>query len=521
MSRRVAILPACALALALSAGTPGSGAASAACATGPPMAFGPAGYVDRTRAGGEPTVTAHPNGTLLYSAHAGTTHFYSPAAADTTTSAFFENYEGQVYSWYSTDNGENWTFSPRRIPDNFPLSGFSDPDFAIDTAGNVYLSEINLINVAMSKSSDTGKTWRLQNFFAQTMTDRQWSEADEKDVVYLVGNAFAGGTSTNPAGNIGHFLYKSKDGGQTFTPGQADEPGLGDIRVDQSDGTLYETRYDPETGNFAMGAFRRARKDDLTPEVHTIAAGVGMRSHWPAFDLDSEGNLYVVWDETGDGEAHRASGIWYAYSTTRGRTWSAPVRIDAGDKTDIWPWIAAGDAGRVAVAWFEATKHVPGDDAEAAGDHGWRLMAAQSLNGLGCDASQVPGFRITAATPPIHFGTVCMGGTVCQAQAIDRRLGDYFTIDVDGAGRLVAAYSDTREGGSVALPGFVRQIGGPSFHASSPGLAKPKTPRTNVLGRRQGGRLASTGLDPWDAGAQGVLLLASAAALRRRLRGAR
>jgi hypothetical protein len=76
---------------------------------------------------------------------------------------------------------------------------------------------------------------------------------------------------------------------------------------------------------------------------------------------------------------------------------------------------------------------------------------------------------VTKATPaPFHVGTVCMGGTVCQAEVVDRRLGDYFTIDVDTNGNLVAAYSDTRQGGSVALPAFLKQSGGTSF------LTKPK-----------------------------------------------
>jgi hypothetical protein len=61
-----------------------------------------------------------------------------------------------------------------------------------------------------------------------------------------------------------------------------------------------------------------------------------------------------------------------------------------------------------------------------------------------------------------------MGGTTCQAQLIDRRLGDYFTIDIDTTGALVAAYSDTRQGGAVALPAFLRQTGGTSFFKGPP-----------------------------------------------------
>ena len=61
-----------------------------------------------------------------------------------------------------------------------------------------------------------------------------------------------------------------------------------------------------------------------------------------------------------------------------------------------------------------------------------------------------------------------MGGTTCQAQLIDRRLGDYFTIDIDTTGALVAAYSDTRQGGAVSLPAFLRQTGGTSFFKGPP-----------------------------------------------------
>jgi hypothetical protein len=63
----------------------------------------------------------------------------------------------------------------------------------------------------------------------------------------------------------------------------------------------------------------------------------------------------------------------------------------------------------------------------------------------------------------MHRGTICQGGTVFQAEGIDRRLGDFFTIEVDNTGRMWGGYSDTRQGGAVALPAFVRQNGGPTL----------------------------------------------------------
>ncbi|MGH2955955.1 MAG: sialidase family protein [Solirubrobacterales bacterium] len=431
------------------------------------MTFAPQTYVDTERAGGEPTVEMHPDGTLLYGSHAGTTHFFAPAAADEDTAAFAQHYRNQTYLYWSDDAGATWNYVDRLPPDNAPGSGFSDPDWAIDAAGNVYESEINLVNVAMSKSTDSGRSYTLQNFFAQTITDRQWSEADLEDHVYLVGNAFAGGTfPTDPVGHVGHTLYKSVDGGQTFSAGEPDPGGLGDLQVDKSTGTLYEANL--SGGTLAMAAFRSARDGNFSEadrELNTIATGVDMEitSHWPSLDVDPSGNVYITWSEDGGGD--REAGVYYSSSTDEGRTWAEPTLVDPGsDGTDIWPWLAVGDDGRVAVSWLEADVVLPNHDAQTPGDHGWRIIAAQTLDGTGCGKSSTPGFSSTVATPdPVHPGTICTGGTICQAQGVDRRLGDYFSIEIDNDGRMWAGYSDTRQGGAVALPGFVRQDGGPSF----------------------------------------------------------
>ncbi|HVE99140.1 MAG TPA: hypothetical protein VNA12_08165 [Mycobacteriales bacterium] len=441
--------------------TPATAAGSCA-APSQPMRFDEPGYVDLTRAGGEPIIFTHPDGTLLYGSHAGTTHFFTPASADEQIAAFAGNYRGQTYYYWSDDHGRTWNYVDRTLPPDSTFgSGFSDPEFAYDTAGNVYVSEINLANISMSKSEDRGRSYQEQNLFAQTVTDRQWTEGDEENVVYIIANSFGGGTfPTQPAGNTGHFLYKSKDGGKTFSPGQADDAGLGDIRVDKKDGTLYETQYN---GNeLIMRVFRNARQDDLSFEDFVITDGVSMLAHWPAFDLDPAGNLYITWDESGNGD--RPAGIYYAYSVDRGKTWSTPLRLDKDANTDIWPWLAVGDEGRVAVAWFAADTELPNHNAETTGTHGWTVEASQSLNGLGCLSSPTPAFRnVTAVPDAIHTGTICQGGTTCQAALIDRRLGDYFSIEIAGDGNLVLAYSDTRMGGPVALPGFTRQNDGPSF----------------------------------------------------------
>ena len=656
----------------------GSSAASAAppvaapgktCPKPAALSFAEPTYVDTDRAGGEPLVATLPDGRLLYSAHAGTTHFFTPEAANPGTSAFVENYEGQTYIWTSDDNGKTWEFRPRLVapdgvpasgfsdpevaidsdgnvyfseinlanvavsssqdngstynlenffgavmtdrqwmeadrpgelyfvanafgggtgtppnpslghfiskstdggktftqnipnpgtgafvenytnqtyvwtsddngktwqfrprflpPDNAPFTGFSDPEVAIDSAGNVYFSEINLANVAVSKSEDNSETYKLQNFFGAILTDRQWMEADRENELYFVANAFGGGTGTPPGTGTGHYIAKSTDGGKTFTKNVPDVEGgdgIGDIRVDKRTGTVYETHhpsYGGGPGVLSMAAFRNAREGDLKPETHQIAEGVSSVSHWPAFDLDPEGNLYIVWDE--DGRGDREAGIYFASSKDGARTWSAPVRVDKNANTDIWPWLAVGDKGRVALSWLEADVSLPNHDAETPGDHGWRIMGAATTTGLGCAGGKAPTFSVATATKePVHTGTICQGGTTCQAQLIDRRLGDYFSMEVDGTGAMYMGYSDTRTPAAVSLPGFVRQSGGPSLLApkSAPGKAPTATTgqpaRPVQPARAAGGALPATGataLLPWSGA---FLLLGLGLALRRR-----
>lgn len=530
------------------------GAAAGSCAAPTQTPEFEEAIIDTERAGGEPIVTTLDDGTLLWGSHAGTTHFYTPGAPDPDTESFLRNYNGQTYYYFSEDDGKTWEYVERPpIPNEdlatlqgVPASGFSDPEFAVDAAGQVYISEINLANVAVSKSVDGGRTYGVANPLAFTITDRQWMAADAKDVLYMTGNGFAGGSfPRNAVGNVGHFLAKSTDGGVTWSEAITSNPnGVADIQVEPKTGTLYEISANPD-GTFGMAAFRNIRgengpaaADFSEPEITTIAEGVGyagvQRLIDPSFDMDSEGNLYVVWTENGQGDAGRPFGIYYSYSTDGNKTWADPIRIDPDTDTDIWPWIAVGDPGKVAIVYLAVDRQLEDDNAElATDDDGWNVFLAHTQTGLGCDAGGTPGFDIVqASAKPVHFGTICMGGTVCQAELVDRRLGDYFANEIDGNGRTYISVSNTaveEAGGAVALPMVIRQVSGPTFAEPDPdkdpdggvdpdddgrdpddgsGTGPDDDARDPVLPATGGG--ITVGL--------GLLLMASGAVLRRRTR---
>ena len=444
-------------------------------------------YIDEGRAGGEPILTVHPDGQLLWGSHAGTTHFYSPASPSPTSGAFVENYQGQTY-YYVSEDGATFDFVSRTPIDaadvqaiaGVPLSGFSDPEFAIDQAGNVYISEINLANVAVSKSTDGGRTYTLQNVFAFTGSDRQWMAADRENELYMSANGFGGGPfpgepaptedghTPGPVGNLGHFLAKSTDGGQTWNGASyTNTEGIGDLQIDQQRGILYELA--ESGGALSIARYPKVRDEltNFTVEKFTIVEGLGLtavqRLIDPTLDIDADGNLYVVWSDNGSGEGGRAEGVYYAYSTDRGETWSAPLRVDPDDRDIVWPWLAVGAPGNVAIGWLQSDQAT---DAVLPGEAGgtaakWDVAVAVTTTGLGCGGDAVPGFAVTtASSEPIHTGTICQHGTTCQTDLTDRRLGDYFSLEVDQDGRIHVAVSDTRQGGAVALPLHIRQTSG-------------------------------------------------------------
>jgi len=323
----------------------------------------------------------------------------------------------------------------------------------------------------VSKSEDGGHSYELVNVFSFTSSDRQWMAADGDGELYMTANGFGGGSFPSSAvGNLGHFMAKSTDGGLTWgAASTTNSNGVGDIQIDHDRGILYEMTASGNSLQIARFPNIREESTDFTVEWFTIADGVSMsgvqRLIDPTFDLDADGNLYATWSDNPGGDAE-GQGIFYAWSTDQGETWSQPQKVDVGAEDDVWPWITAGAPGNVAVSWLQSSEATAAQlGGEAGGEAAeWHVMIAHTDTGLGCEDGEAAGFRIAQATSePIHTGTICQHGTTCQTDLTDRRLGDYFSIEADGEGKLHVAVSDTRQGGAVALPLHVRQVGGPTL----------------------------------------------------------
>src|SRR5881398_676145 len=286
--------------LALSCGL---ASANAAAPSGP--TFAPPVYVDQQLAGGEPEVFADTlHGTLIYTAHEGTTHLYRDGIVTSPWGdfAFVSNYCNQVNVWTSPDGGANW-YRDRYLGTQCPTSpaintGFSDPDLTQDAGGRVYNTGIDLVNDALFSSIDGGKTW-----------DKGTADCHDGDRPWLAGgkaSQVGRGTDTLEGSGSGHTVFTSTDGGNTCSAsGIADTGSLADggswtafgkLYYDKLNGSLVEPAiFDHGDGSFGVGiSTMPAGGSSFTP--HEGVRGTSLYAHWPAVAIDAAGTVYVTWD---------------------------------------------------------------------------------------------------------------------------------------------------------------------------------------------------------------------------------
>jgi hypothetical protein len=482
---RLATAVAGALAVLAAVSLPAHGGTTGATST--KVRFGAPIYVDQELAGGEPEAIATGNGTLVYTAHEGTTHLFRDGVlgAPGGDGDFITNYRNQVNIWYSHDGGVNW----RRVNWNdsgffsnpAQNTGFSDPDLTLDEAGNLYNTGIDLANDALFSSQDGGVTWPTGT--AQCHDgDRPWLAGGKANEVYLATNTLEGPGS-------GHMVFRSTDAGASCglvgVSDSGDGPqgtsytGEGKLYYNHLDGTLIEPAlFDFPDGRFGLGVSTLANASKAfdsgtaTFRPHIAVAGTSMLAHWPAIAIDSAGTIYLTWDTSvrkagtsggcaGD-ETPLANSIMLTYSKDGGTTWSKPITVAHPGTTVLWPWLVAGSAGNVSVVWYQYDR-VTDPDCGTGKVYVYDANVYHATNGPSIT-------KVNAAGRPVHEGGICQGGTTCVATGQDRRLGDYLTNAIDQNGCVIIATGDTRlldpaTGAPLptARPLFIKQSAGPSL----------------------------------------------------------
>jgi len=468
--RRVVLLP---LAL-LAAGLPLAGAALGAQPTcgsqvkAPPLSFGKRVYIDKNRAGGEPVSVVAQDGSISVSAHAGTTHIYKDPSALPGASDFVKGYSNETLNWRSTDGGKTWTYIGLPVvgAHTATSTGFSDPDYAMDAGGRIYNTEIDLANVSVFSSGDDGQTYSRGNPEV-TSGDRPWLTGGHENEVYLYVNTL-------------QQIFRSTDGGVTWTM-QSEGNSQG------PDAKMYIDPANPKTG--LIGPHN--------PQGVAISKDQGKT--WKAYDganlgptvdffgavaVDKAGYVYRAAaggykspaDKTADGA------VTFNYFDRKTNKWAdEPVTLPTGEGDMLWPWVVAGDNGRVAVAWLQ---NKPGKPDQ------FYMYVAQTMNAHGTWVTCANGSKkfvkpkftvVNASKTPVHNGPICLNGTDCNLSPSfpdgDRRLGDFYTINFDKNGKLFVVGGDTTLPNPVGGP---KPVGNPIFIGatkSGPMLARPMSVR--------------------------------------------
>ncbi len=428
----------------------------------PPLTFAPKVYIDADRSGGEPVAITAEDGSILVSAHAGTTH-YQPDGGHVPGSADFAvGYFNQTLNWRSVDFGESWEYvgiaGTGQGPHSLTSTGFSDPDFAMDQAGTIYNVEIDLVNTAVFSSRDDGQSFLLAHPEVWP-GDRPWLVANEADEVFLYVN-------------LPKQFLRSRDGGVTWLP-------LGSPPFDDKPVTDPANPDDGIIGPIAGGTGISISADDGESwTTHNLSAsGVATpRTTGPFVNVaaDSAGNAYIPYasgytgpnDKTADGRVHVSA---FDRDTERWTVTEIDVEEQLGYAHDAqWPWAIAGDDGRVAITWLGTGPDLA--TGEYNDDHMY-LYAAYSMNanGTDCDGDGVnegpARWSVARATEePIHIGQLCTG-TGCNALGNgDRRLGDFHSIQMDHTGRMFIVSGDTRLPGTLGGP---KPVSNPIFVAAT------------------------------------------------------
>ena len=389
-------------------------------------------------ASGEPTIAVDDAGTIFV---AGT---YGVGAASPV--------------WWSKDGGE--TFSELQTPGHArEYFAGAEGDVAVDDAGHVYFADTFLAGVLLTRWSGSGETWEstgpvVEN--APAVFDRPWLDWSREglflylnfgSVVQVFRSTDEGATWTSP----GPLRWRGSAEGQPYFPGHmsvARDTGnvvvAGMIRDYDANEVFLAATYSSDGG-------ATCRESIVAP--WPSSPGSGISPIFPGMTaIDDAGTAYVTWSEFHG----RGCSVYYSSSADEGRSWTDPVRLDAGRGCATFPTLDALPGGRLAAAWYATPFHeelaggppssTPGDYAARYGGFALPVQTYQDdvedsaewfvdAAFVSRAASRRPRVVRGRATPePILQGP------------LQRRLIDFFEIALDRRGRAHIAFAEDADG---------------------------------------------------------------------------
>jgi hypothetical protein len=418
------------------------------------------------------------------------------------------------YAWRSLDGGQTFKWIPAAAQPlgKLPMCrGGGDTELATDSADRLYINDLFLGNYGAARSSDQGRTLAANpcTTVATTPDDRPWYAVDGDPMaggsVTLAYNVAPNATplslgacnSTN-AGLSNKLVFARsplpnapETAGLVFGAPQVLTQGCDEGIMGNDEVFTYGSvkRVFVIHNNDALNQVRMGRCDivpvtALTPSGYANCIDTPIFSDantvnggdFPTLTIDRAGNLLAVWEQAPCGPCPNTINgdtlLYYSVSTSRGDSWSAPRQLPTPNlPTNVFAWPAAGDPGRVDIAWYGTTKPAPkGANGPCSVDGFWNLYLMQSLDFTSTNPTWTP--PIVASEHFIHRGSV---QTLMGGQTGDRTLGDFLQLRIGLQGEAVISYADSNSKTEIlASQGMVvRQNGGSSVLAGQPVVRGP------------------------------------------------
>ncbi|MDP9102039.1 MAG: hypothetical protein M3N21_07840 [Actinomycetota bacterium] len=362
--------------------------------------------------------------------------------------------------------------------------GGGDTDININpSTGVVHMgSQEVLVNQAVGNSLDHGTTFPTDHVdpivAKSTGVDRQWlASLKGTHTVFLAYHV--------PVAGI--FVHRSDQDGMVGSWSPSPVPVVtqvsqtGGMQIDNSNGIHKGTIYIGYLGFTTGMAVAVSSDGGTTWQSHAVPGGSNARN-FTVIGLDSAGNLYATYVDSGTNKTYlvTSKADAGANKAAPGSVWSAPVLVSAEPlHLTIFANLVAGDPGRVAVGYYGSTAKASSPDNVVRGKGGWSPYVAVSVNAL-CQwaakpCANGPAFHQSVISDHINQDdNICTSGTACAATMGNRNLADYFALNIDPAGHLIAVWSDAynkqTDGTLTGWPTVVtaRQATGPSLYAGKP-----------------------------------------------------
>jgi uncharacterized repeat protein (TIGR01451 family) len=364
--------------------------------------------------------------------------YASGPGGSTTQSSWF---------WKSTDHGIQWHLVGCPGKSNCQNGG-GDTEIVIGNNRDLFASDLQTLQCNSTfRSMDEGATFTPgEGCFPET--DRQWmgiydptSSAQDRRI-YLAANGTVQGC----------YLLVSTDNGVTYQPPDPANPTAAIDPVGGA-GCIGRMAVDPANGEIFVpgGGGNTWVSTDGGVTFQKRGTSHAQGNFFSSIMMDTAGNLWQAWTE--------GTATYLSYSKDRGTTWhdkiqvstgpASPIGTNPGIRQVLFPWMAVGDPGRVAIGFYGT------DDA---GDTGgfpgsphafWHTYVTFSTDAM----SATPTFtQVQADEHPMHRGAICTGGFPgCLINNSDRSMADFFMLDKDSDGRVYIAFNENSDLSRVAV----------------------------------------------------------------------